>query len=74
MLITDNGGPSEQTLRNKQGENYRALIKQWADYSHGSSRKVKKQKSTGLNDEILANVTDPTTRALVGMILAENKK
>lgn len=74
MLIADHGGPSEQALRNKQGEDYRALIKQWADHSDGSSRKVKKQKPTGLNDEILANVTDPTTRALVGMILAENKK
>jgi len=74
MLISDMGGPSEQALRNKQAEDYRALIKQWADYSDGSSRKVKTQKLTGLNDEILANVTDPTTRALVGMILAENKK
>jgi hypothetical protein len=74
MLITDNGGPSEQALRNKQAEDYRALIKQWADYSDGSSRKVKKQESIGLNEEILANVSDPTTRALVGMILAKNKK
>ncbi len=73
-FIADNGGPSEQALRNKQGEDYRALIKQWAGHSDGSSRKVKKQKSTGLNDEILANVADPTTRALVGMILAENRK
>ncbi len=74
MLIADNGGPSEQALRNKQGEDYRALIKQWADYFNGSNKKIAAKKSTGLNDEILANVTDPTTRALVGMILAENKK
>ncbi len=73
-LITDNGGPSEQALRNKQGEDYRALIKQWTDFSNGSNRKTAKQKSTSINDEILANVTDPTTRAFVGMILAENRK
>lgn len=73
-LLADKGGPSEQTLRNKTGEDYRVLIKQWAEYANGSSKKVKKQKSTGINDEILSNVTDPTTRALVGMILAENRK
>lgn len=74
MIIAANGGPSEQALRNKQAEDYRVLIKQWAEYSNGSNRKNAAQKLTGLNDEILANVTDPTTRALVGMILAENKK
>jgi hypothetical protein len=73
-LLASKGGPSEQTLRNKSGDDYKALIKRWAEYSDGTSKKVKKPKSTGLNDEILANVNDPTTRALVGMILAENKK
>lgn len=29
-LIADDGGPSEQALRNKNGEDYRALINKWA--------------------------------------------
>jgi hypothetical protein len=73
-LISDAGGPSEQALRNKQAEDYRALINQWAEYSNGTHKKVKSQKSTSVNDDILRNVSDPTTKALVGMILAENKK
>jgi hypothetical protein len=73
-LLANKGGPSEQTIRNKSGADYRALIKQWADYTNGTSKKVKRQKSTGINDEILENISDPTTRALVGMVLAENKK
>jgi hypothetical protein len=73
-LISDAGGPSEQALRNKQAEDYRTLINLWAKYSNGTHKKVKRQKSTSVNDDILRNISDPTTKALVGMILAENKK
>lgn len=73
-LIADDGGPSEQGLRNKNAEDYRTLINQWATYTNGSTKKPKIQKPTGINDEILENVSDPTTRALVGMLMAENKK
>ena len=47
-LIADEGGPSEQALRNKNGENYRMLIKQWANLSSGSTKKTRKEKSKGL--------------------------
>lgn len=75
-LMQDKGGPIEQALRNKtsSASDYRSLISKWAEYSNTSLKKPKKQKSKGINEEILANVSDPTTRALVGMILAENKK
>ena len=75
-LMQDKGGPSEQALRNKtpSASDYRVLISKWAEYSNTSLKKPRKQSSTGINDEILANVGDPTTRALVGMILSENKK
>ena len=73
-LIADNGGPSEQGLRNKNGQDYRALINTWAKYSNVSTKKPKTAKTSGINDEILANVSDPTTRALVGILMAENKK
>jgi len=33
-LIASDGGPSEQGLRNKNGEDYRLLIRQWADYAN----------------------------------------
>lgn len=32
-LIADDGGLSEKALRNKNAEDYRALISQWVKYS-----------------------------------------
>lgn len=73
-LIVSKGGPSEQSLRNKNGDDYRLLIKQWADFANASTKKPRSQKPMSLNDEILESINDPTTRALIGMIIAENKK
>lgn len=73
-LMADKGGLSEQALRNKNGESYRLLINQWAEYSNTTTKKPKKPTSTTINDEILSQITEPTTRALVGMIMAENRK
>lgn len=73
-LMSDKGGLSEQALRNKNAETYRLLISQWAEYSNTTTKKPKKQISSTINDEILSQISDPTTKALVGMIIAENRK
>ena len=73
-LMADKGGLSEQALRNKNGESYRLLINQWAEYSNTTTKKPKKPTSTTINDEILSHISDPTVRALVGIIMAENRK
>lgn len=73
-LIAIDGGPSEQALRNKNAADYRTLINQWAEYNNTTSKKPKKEKPSTLNDDILESISDPTTKALVGMIMAENKK
>jgi len=73
-LIADDGGPSEQALRNKNAEDYRVLISQWAEYYKTTTKKPKKEKRTTVNDDILASISEPTTKALVGMLMAENKK
>ncbi|MFJ7649175.1 gamma-mobile-trio protein GmtX [Lysinibacillus sp. NPDC097279] len=73
-LIADDGGPSEQALRNKNAEDYRALISQWAKYYKTNTKKPKKEKRTTINDDILASISESTTKALVGMLIAENKK
>ena len=78
-LVADKDGPAEQTLRNSSGAEYRALIDAWAEYANGFTKKntLKKQERKAakqtLDDDILAGITDSTTRALIGMILAENK-
>lgn len=73
-LIADDGGPSEQALRNKNAEDYRALISQWAEYYKTTTKKPKKARTSTVNDDILASISDPTTKALVGMLMSENKK
>ena len=73
-LMADKGGLSEQALRNKNAEPYRLLISRWAEYSNTTTKKPKKKAITTLNDEILSQISEPTVKALVGMIIAENKK
>lgn len=73
-LMADKGGLSEQALRNKNAEPYRLLISSWAEYSNTTTKKPKKKAVTTLNDEILSQISEPTVKALVGMIIAENKK
>lgn len=73
-LMADKGGLSEQALRNKNAEPYRLLISRWAEYSNATTKKPKKKAVTTLNDEILSQISEPTVKALVGMIIAENKK
>lgn len=73
-MIEGKGGLSEQGLRNKNAADYRALIDAWAKHCNTTTKKPAKSSVKGVNDEILSNISDPTTRALVGMIMAENKK
>lgn len=41
-------GPSEQTIRNKNGADYRAILKAWAEFSEGfaTKQKIKKESTT----------------------------
>lgn len=73
-LIANDGGPSEQALRNKNAEDYRTLISQWAKYYKTTTKKPKKEKTSTVNEDILSSISNPTTKALVGMLMAENKK
>lgn len=72
-IIAPEGGPTEQALRNKNGTDYRNLIACWANYTQSSMKKPSKQPSN-IYDELLSNIEDATTKALVGILIAENKK
>lgn len=73
-LLESNGILTEQGLRNKNSEEYRALIKAWAEFTNGSMKKTKSNKTNSINDDILASISDPTLRAIFGITIAENKK
>lgn len=73
-IISVDGGPGEQSLRNKNGEDYRILISAWAEYCNTTLKKPRTPQNTTVNEEILSSIKEPTLKALVGMILAENRK
>lgn len=70
----DAGGPVARTIRNKEGQTYRALMDTWANYTGGVTRKPKAEKESSIIDEIQERISDPTIRALVGLTMAENSK
>jgi len=73
-LSAAEGGPATQSIRNKEGLKYREIISAWAEYCDGHKRKPAVAKVSKLDDEILSQISDAATRAMVGVILAENKK
>jgi len=72
-LSEKRGGPKTQPIRNKSGEEFRALINAWATFTGGASRKVAKPKENFLS-EVLRQIPDAAVRAVMGNALAENTK
>lgn len=69
-LSAAHGGPSAAAIRNKPGEDYRALIRAYADFANGSSRRTANKRKTGA-DELLEGVTDPVLRVRIRLLVAE---
>ncbi len=69
-LSKADGGPSAAAIRNKTGDDYKALIKIFAESVGGKSKKVSEHKRSVL-DEILEGVSDPVLRTRVGILLSE---
>lgn len=71
-LSAEADGPSAAAIRNKPGEDYRALIKAFSDSVDGNARKKHIPAKTAA-DELLEGVTDPVLKVRVKLILAENE-
>jgi hypothetical protein len=72
-LSAKKGGPATQSIRNKAGGDYRALIKTWAEHTGGSTRKP----ATPIQptwEAILDKIPDPAVRSIVGALIADNRK
>lgn len=72
-LSSEQGGPSPQTIRNKGGDDFRALIATWTEHSNGAMKKPPKIQESGISS-ILGKIDDPAVRSIVGSILAINAK
>jgi protein-disulfide isomerase-like protein with CxxC motif len=67
------GGPVKSTIHNKTGDDFKGLIKAWADHTGGVTRKVRKLNENPVY-AVLDKIPDPAVRAVMGAVLAENKK
>jgi hypothetical protein len=73
-LSAERGGPSAQPIRNKTGEDYRTLLAAWAAHVNGLTRKPPVRPEFGIADDVLNMIEDAAVRAVVGFMLAENRK
>ncbi|MCR5228451.1 MAG: hypothetical protein K6E27_14725 [Eubacterium sp.] len=67
--LKEHGGITEQGLRNKNALEYRNLIQCWKS-AYGKEKNI----NTSKDEYILDSITDHTIRALVGMLISENKQ
>lgn len=72
-LSAKRGGPAIQTIRNKTGDDFKALISAWATYIGGSKRCAPEPTDRPVF-AVLDKIPDPAVRAVVGAILAQNTK
>ena len=71
-VSAERGGPSAAAIRNKPGEDYRALMQAWAKAVNGRSKKPAKEKPSSFADGMLEGITDPVLMVRVKLLLAEN--
>ncbi|WP_052370890.1 gamma-mobile-trio protein GmtX [Chromobacterium haemolyticum] len=69
-LSAERGGPSAAAIRNKPGEDYRALIKTYAASVNGQDRK-KREPAPSEAEALLEGVNDPVLKVRVKLLLAE---
>ncbi|MCK8687746.1 gamma-mobile-trio protein GmtX [Pseudomonas umsongensis] len=69
-LSHEAGGPSAPAMRNKTGDDYKALMKVFAS-SVGGKPKKNADRKPGVSDELLEGVSDPVLRARIGILVAE---
>lgn len=72
-IAQERGGPVKSTIHNKTGDDFKGLIKAWADHTGGVTRKVRKISENPIY-AVLDRIPDPAVRAVMGAVLAENKK
>lgn len=72
-IAQERGGPVKSTIHNKTGDDFKGLIKAWAEHTGGVTRKVRKVSENPVY-AVLDKIPDPAVRAVMGAVLAENKK
>ena len=72
-IAEDRGGPSKGAIHNKTGDDYKGLIKAWAEHTGGVTRKVR-QVSENPYTALIEKIENPALRSMMAGILAENRQ
>ncbi|OYV91357.1 MAG: alpha/beta hydrolase [Acidiphilium sp. 37-60-79] len=72
-IAADRGGPSKGAIHNATGDDYKGLIKAWAEYTGGVTRKVQQVRQNPYA-ELIDKIENPALRSMMNGILAENRQ
>ncbi len=72
-IAEDRGGPSKGAIHNKTGDDYKGLIKAWAQHTGGLTRKVR-QVSENPYTALIEKIENPALRSMMAGLLAENRR
>lgn len=72
-IAEDRGGPSKGAIHNKTGDDYKGLIKAWAEHTGGVTRKAR-QVSENPYTALIDKIENPALRSMMAGILAENRQ
>ncbi|MDP1654925.1 MAG: gamma-mobile-trio protein GmtX [Hylemonella sp.] len=72
-IAADRGGPSKGAIHNATGDDYKGLIKAWAEHTGGVTRKVR-QVSENPYNALIDKIENPALRSMMNGILAENRQ
>lgn len=67
------GGPVKGSIHNKTGDDFKGLIRAWAEHTGGVTRKVR-QQSQNPYEALIERIENPALRSLMSGILAENRR
>lgn len=67
------GGPGKGAIHNKTGDDYKGLIKAWAEHTGGITRKVR-QVGENPYSALIDKIENPALRSMMAGILAENRQ
>lgn len=72
-ISEERGGPVKSTIHNKTGDDFKGLIKAWANHTGGVTRKIRTVSENPFY-AVLDKIADPSVRAVMGAVLSDNKK
>ena len=72
-IATGRGGPSKGSIHNATGDDYKGLIKAWAEHTGGVTRKVRKISENPYS-ALIDKIENPALRSMMNGILAENRQ